>query len=240
MKNYCRVLHLRRQKTGGEGGNSYQYRNDLVVNIKDAKVIVEMNNNDTAHIRERNISYMMRTREDRKEKDIYNQTILVNLNNYCYEEDEKVRRDIALFDSDGNLYTNTLVIIDIYLPNIKKKCYTKGMKALSEMERFLLIGIEQDIKSALEYVGEDIVMKEFMKESETKSYDDDLREAYNKEEALKDQFYRDGMREGREEGYKENNLEIAKKMLKANESVDKIMLYTSLSEKELAKLKEAL
>lgn len=118
------------------------------------------------------------------------------------------------------------------------------MKTLSEMERFLLIGIEQDIKSALEYVEEDIVMKEFMKESETKSYDDDLREAYNKEEALKDQFYRDGIREGREEGreegYKENNLEIAKKMLKANESVDKIMLYTSLSEKELAKLKEAL
>ena len=299
-------LTFSKTETGKEARGDYEYRSDLVVNIKGTKVIVEMNNNDNPHIRERNISYIMRTREDREEKDEYHQTILVNLNNYCYEKDDKVRRDIALFDQDGNLYTNTLVIVDIYLPNIKKKCYTKGIKALSEMERFLLIGIEQDIKSADQYIGEDIVMEEFMKESERRSYDDSLRESYNKEEALKEQAFREGreeiqvevlkrmlmekasidliekytnmtkekikklareenlniddsldqsynkkealkeqaFREGREEGHEEGRtekeVEVAKKMLEHGECYEKIMMYTSLSEKELEKIKETL
>ena len=230
-------LTFSKTETGKEARGDYEYRSDLVVNIKGTKVIVEMNNNDNPHIRERNISYIMRTREDREEKDEYHQTILVNLNNYCYEKDDKVRRDIALFDQDGNLYTNTLVIVDIYLPNIKKKCYTKGIKALSEMERFLLIGIEQDIRSADQYIGEDIVMEEFMKESERRSYDDSLRESYNKEEALKEQAFREGREEGHEEGRTEEKIEVAKKMLEQNFDIKVISEITDLSIEEIRNIK---
>ena len=133
-------------ETDKEGDSSYSYRQDLVVTIDNAKIVVEMNNNDTEKVRQRNLSYMMRIREDRKEKDTYRQTILVNLNNYCYKGDDSIRKDFALSDHIGVLYTDSLLVVDIYLPNIKKKCYTKGIKALSEMERFLLAGVEQDIE----------------------------------------------------------------------------------------------
>ncbi len=80
-------------------------------------------------------------------------------------------------------------------------------------------------------------MEEFIKENEKRSYDDDLRESYDKEEALKDQAFRDGIREGEERGSRARNIEIACKMLEEKESIEKIMLYTSLTETEIQKLK---
>ncbi len=56
-------------------------------------------------------------------------------------------------------------------------------------------------------------MKDFIEDNRNRSYDNDLREAYNKEEALKDQYFSDGQREGRVQGQKEEKSEIARKML---------------------------
>ena len=46
-----------------------------------------------------------------------------------------------------------------------------------------------------------------------------------------------GLAEGREEGKKENSLEIAKKMLEMGLSVEQITEATGLSEEEVLKLK---
>lgn len=94
-------------------------------------------------------------------------------------------------------------MIDIYLPNIKKKMYNKGIKALSEMERFLLIGLEENKQKALEYVGNDIIMKDLEERISDWTLSDDLRESYDKEWALKDQALRDGYIEGFEQGKEE-------------------------------------
>lgn len=199
-------------------------------------MIVEINNNSSEKMRERNTSYMMRIREDRKEKYAYEQIILINLNNYRYSDDYETRRDYAFLDSEGNVYTRTLIIVDIYLPNIVKKCYTKGKEALTEIERILLIGVTQDIRSALEYVGDDIVMKEFIEENHTRSYDNDLREAYNKEEALKEQYFADGQKEGLEQGKIEEKKNLARKMLEEGLKISLISKITSLTEEEIRNL----
>lgn len=233
-------LTFSKTETGTESAKDYEYRNDLVVDIDGTKVIVEMNNNSSEKMRERNVSYMMRIREDRKEKYAYEQIILINLNNYRYKGDYETRRDYAFLDNEGNVYTRNLIIVDIYLPNIVKKCYTSGKEALTEMERFLLIGVTQDIRSALEYVGDDIVMKEFVEENNTRSYDNDLREAYNKEEALKEQYYADGQKEGLEQGIeqgeKNEKLKIARKMLEEKIEIPVISKITSLTIEEISNL----
>ena len=83
-------------------------------------------------------------------------------------------------------------------------------------------------------------MEEFIKENEKRSYDDDLRESYDKEEALKDQVFRDGIREGeergKEEGIRARNIEIALEMLKEKESIGLIEKYTHLSKEEIEKI----
>ena len=61
-----------------------------------------------------------------------------------------------------------------------------------------------------------------------------------KEQDVINQLYyakEEGLAEGREEGKEEKSLEIVKKMLEANSSIDFICQMTGLSEEEVLKLK---
>ncbi len=229
-------LKFTKNETGKEKKEDSNYRQDLVVTLDDISINIEMNNNSSEEIRERNISYMMRLREDRKNKKNYNQVIQVNLNNYCYKEDDTIRRDFVLSSDDNTILTNKIVIIDIYLPNIKKKMYNKGIEALSEMERFLLIGLEENKQKALEYVGDDIVMKDLEERISDWTLSDDLRESYDKEWALKDQAKREGVIEGIEQGRKEEKIEIIKKLLASDMSVEEISKITDIPVEEINSL----
>ena len=215
-------LKFTKNETGKRNKNEKSYRNDLVVTVGDTSINIEMNNNSSEEVRDRNFEYLMRIRNDKKDNK-YTPVIQVNINNYSYLNDEVVRRDYAVMDSNNVLFTNKIIIIDIYLPNIKKKSYNKTK--LSEMERFLLIGIEEDRKKALEYVGDDIVMNDFEKIIEEKSLDDDLYEAYDKEWALKDQ----ALKEGIEQGIEQEKKEIVLNMLNNGISSKYISEITGIS-----------
>ena len=227
-------LKFTKNETGKEKKEDSNYRQDLVVTLDDVSINIEMNNNSNEEIRERNISYMMRLREDRKNKKNYNQIIQVNLNNYCYKDDSSIRRDYLLMDNEQNILTNKIVIIDIYLPNIKKKMYNKGIKALSEMERFLLIGLEENKQKALEYVGDDIIMKDLEERISDWTLSDDLRESYDKEWALKDEAKREGVIQGIEQG----KSEIIKKLLTSGMTVEEISKITDIPVEEIQQIKE--
>ena len=188
-------IRFSKNETGKENQKDIAYRNDLVLEIDGTTINVELNNNGNEDIRNRNFSYLMRIREDVK----YKQVIQININNYSYYDDLEVRTDYAILNYKGELYTDKIFIIDIYLPNIVKKSRDKK-KVLTEMERFLLIGIEENRKKALEYVGDDIVMMEFEEEVKKRSKDDELIEAYDKEWAIKELALREGKEIGIEQG----------------------------------------
>ena len=80
-------------------------------------------------------------------------------------------------------------------------------------------------------------MEEYVKEAEKVSFEGGVGESYDKEWALKDQAYRDGKDEGREEGSTTKAIEIAKSMLEDNISVEQISKYTNLSIDEVNSLK---
>ena len=220
-------LSFSKNETGKKKKQDVNYRQDLVVKLDDIRINIEMNNNSSEVIRERNLSYLLRLREDKKYKRKYTPIIQINLNNYCYKDDLTVRRDYAIMSQDQIIYTNKIIIIDIYLPNIKKKCYTNS--ELSEMEKFLLIGILEDPKKALEYVGDDIVMGELKRELVVYDLPDDLGESYDKEEALKEQWKEDYTREGSE---------ITLKLLDKNVNLEELAEETDRTVEELEKLRE--
>ena len=144
--------------------------------------------------------------------------------------------------------SNKLIFVQIYVPNLRKKWYTKGMKSLSEEEKYILALVEMDLDKLNDWGGENI-MDEYVKEAEEVSFEGGVGEAYDKEWALRDQGYRDGLSqgkvEGREEGKaegisegkNERNIEIARNMLKDNISVESISKYTDLSINEINSLK---
>ena len=59
--------HFTKNETGIKG-KGMSYRQDLVIELKGAFINVEMNNNPSAIIRERNLSYLFHLREDKKKR----------------------------------------------------------------------------------------------------------------------------------------------------------------------------
>jgi predicted transposase/invertase (TIGR01784 family) len=78
-------------------------------------------------------------------------------------------------------------------------------------------------------------MDEYIDEAVEVSIDSGFGEAYDKEEAI----YDDGIKQGMKQGIEQNKLEIAKKMLKEHENIEKIMLYVSLTKEEIEDIKNS-
>ena len=123
--------------------------------------------------------------------------------------------------------SNKLIFVQIYVPNLRKKWYTKGMKSLSEEEKYILALVEMDLDKLNDLGGENI-MDEYVKEAEEVSFEGGVGEAYDKEWALRDQGYRDGI--------KERNIEIAKNLLKNKINISIIASSTGLTEEEINSL----
>ena len=88
-------------------------------------------------------------------------------------------------------------------------------------------------------------MDEYVKEAEEVSFEEGVGEAYDKEWALRDQGYRDGLSQGKAEGKieefsqgkVESKKEIAKNLLKNKVDISIIVSSTGLSEEEINSLK---
>ena len=77
-------------------------------------------------------------------------------------------------------------------------------------------------------------MKDYVDESIEVSIDCNFGESYDKEWALKDEGWRDGKLEGK----RENQIEIAKAMLVDKVSTDMISKYTGLYVEEIEELQK--
>ena len=108
--------------------------------------------------------------------------------------------------------------------------------------------MEQNRKKALEYVGDDIVMKEFEEAIENKTQDKTIVEEYDKEWEWTDLGRQKGRLEGKEEGRQEGEaigdekgrIATAKNMMKDNLPLHKIVKYTQLAEEEILSIKNTL
>ena len=148
--------------------------------------------------------------------------------------------------------SNKLIFVQIYVPNLRKKWYTKGMKSLSEEEKYILALVEMDLDKLNDLGGENI-MDEYVKEAEEVSFEGGVGEAYDKEWALRDQGYRDGLSQGKAEGFSqgkvegkaegisegknERNIEIAKSLVRNKVDMSIIVDSTGLTEDEINTLK---
>lgn len=156
---------------------------------------------------------------------------------------------IVNLNNVDEIYTNKVHIINIYLPNIRKKDYN----SLEDYEKLLLIFNEED-DEVLDMLSEgDDIMKEYIEDSKNASEQDEVIGMYDKElndEMLKraeirenrEEAYNEGLESGREEGREEGALEKARetalKMIQNNLSFDLITECTGLSLEELNVLKK--
>ena len=240
LNNIC----LAKNELDKNNENDKGERCDYVALLSDTSLNIEVNNNSSLEVLERNMEYAHRLYSKKirrgEENYQYTQVIQFNLNNFAFKGNDKIV-DIYTVTNDDNIgLSNKLIFVQIYVPNLRKKWYTKGMKSLSEEEKYILALVEMDLDKLNDLGGENI-MDEYVKEAEEVSFEGGVGEAYDKEWALRDQEYRDGLSqgkaEGKIEGFSQGKVEIAKNMLKDNIPVESISKYTSLSIDEIKNLK---
>ena len=252
LNNIC----LAKNELDKNNENDKGERCDYVALLSDTSLNIEVNNNSSLEVLERNMEYAHRLYSKKirrgEENYQYTQVIQFNLNNFAFKGNDKIV-DIYTVTNDDNIgLSNKLIFVQIYVPNLRKKWYTKGMKSLSEEEKYILALVEMDLDKLNDLGGENI-MDEYVKEAEEVSFEGGVGEAYDKEWALRDQGYRDGLSQGKAEGREEGkaegkaegisegknerNIEIAKNMLKDNVLVESISKYIGLSIEEVNKLR---
>ena len=260
LNNIC----LAKNELDKNNENDKGERCDYVALLSDTSLNIEVNNNSSLEVLERNMEYAHRLYSKKirrgEENYQYTQVIQFNLNNFAFKGNDKIV-DIYTVTNDDNIgLSNKLIFVQIYVPNLRKKWYTKGIKSLSEEEKYILALVEMDLDKLNDLGGENI-MDEYVKEAEEVSFEGGVGEAYDKEWALRDQGYRDGLSQGKAEGFSqgkaegreegkaegisegisegkiENKKEIAKNMLSKAMEVELISEITGLSIEEIKNLK---
>ena len=232
LNNIC----LAKNELDKNNENDKGERCDYVALLSDTSLNIEVNNNSSLEVLERNMEYAHRLYSKKirrgEENYQYTQVIQFNLNNFAFKGNDKIV-DIYTVTNDDNIgLSNKLIFVQIYVPNLRKKWYTKGIKSLSEEEKYILALVEMDLDKLNDLGGENI-MDEYVKEAEEVSFEGGVGEAYDKEWALRDQGYREGISQGKSK----EKIEIAKNLLKNNVDISVIASSTGLTEDEISSLK---
>ena len=128
-------------------------------------------------------------------------------------------------------------IIEWNMDKIMKFWYDKDEENIEKYKYLIMLDLEQEELHELSKRDEEV--KKYMEEVERINRDPKFREYMTKEEDDR-KIRNTELREAREQGEKNRNLEIAKAMLKETElSITKISSLTGLSEEEIDELKEA-
>ena len=224
LNNIC----LAKNELDKNNENDKGERCDYVALLSDTSLNIEVNNNSSLEVLERNMEYAHRLYSKKikrgEENYQYTQVIQFNLNNFAFKGNDKIVDIYTVTNNDNIGLSNKLIFVQIYVPNLRKKWYTKGMKSLSEEEKYILALVEMDLDKLNDLGGENI-MDEYVKEAEEVSFEGGVGEAYDKEWALRD------------EGKRESKKEIAKNLLKNKVDISIIASSTGLTEEEINSLK---
>lgn len=233
-------IHLSKNELDKNKENDKGLRCDYVGVIDDTSLNIEVNNNSSVKTLERNMEYAHRLysrKVKRKGEYRYQQVIQFNLNNFSFIGNDNIVEIYYSCNEEGLRLDNKIIFIQIYVPNLVKKCYTKGVNELQEMERFILTLVEKNVEYCKQ-VGKGInIMEEYVDEAEEVSYDEDIGESYSLEWALKDEGKKEGIKEGIKEGSYNKSIEIAKSMLEEKIDINIVSKCTKLSIEELKNLK---
>lgn len=220
------------------GNNIKDYRLDLKLENDNTIVILEMNSTYYDFLQNKNYQYLYRvagSRYDKGEDYINKKTILILFNNFLNPKDPANKTGNYLFmDPNTNLVIDDIESYEIYLPNFKKVCYDSNE---IDIRLSLFNATSYEEMRRLTNNSEDL---EIIEELERLSMDEKFLGYYDAEavkrkteNSIRKEGYKYGFQEGYVEGVEERNIEIVKKMLAMNLSIEDIKKATDLSFEEI-------
>jgi predicted transposase/invertase (TIGR01784 family) len=163
---------------------------------------------------------------------------LVGILDFVFPEDgasATVRHEVQLKDQENQVFYDKLTFIYLEMPNFKKT----ELELDSDFDKWMFVLQQLPRLDSLPHRLADKVFTKLFKAEEIARFTQEEQQKYN--ESLK--YYRDlknvvdtSYEESRTEGREEGKMEIARQMKSMSEPIDKIMLYTGLTEANIARL----
>ena len=215
---------------------------DVLVRVNDKnRIIIEANRQYSKNLFDKNASYAFKNSymESNAWKSEYHPVSLVSVDKENVFHTDKPILVFQIQDEEGHIETELYYSVHLVLENFQNLAYTISDRVRKFMEFFQN---QPDTIANLKEKYKDGEMMAFVNKAEELSKDTRFINYYNIEEmheAEKQDFYHTGVEAGKLEGQTEEKLEIAKKMLEAEEPVEKISVYTNLTLEEISNLKES-
>ena len=141
--------------------------------------------------------------------------IQFNLNNFTRKKNKESMEIYAFRNNKGEILSEKFIVVQIYLPELEKKLkeiYNGDVEKLTERERFILMlmATEKEESIKLKIKG-DKVMEEYINEAVDASHNKSVMNKYD-DEWYKGQYKKWGEMVGKEEGIKQEKINIVKNM----------------------------
>ena len=222
---------------------------DLLLNYQGKKINIEMSNSASDGVINRNVVYLCKIHgRQLKTNDInyskINDTIQIMFNNFDTGNDLKTTW--YLRDDAGNILTSKLRIDIINLVKGKDLCYTGNEEVdyLINWCKLLTTSNKDNVKNISCQIMSHKSTNTLMNNMSMLSEENEMVRLYKKLSRREMEYNtliveatEKGLKQGIKQGIEQNNLEVAKKMLKENIKVETISKITGLTKEEIAKLK---
>ena len=226
------------------GNKIKDYRLDLNLQKEDTVVIIEMNDSYYRFLEAKNYQYLYRIAGKRfheGEKYRNTQTKLILFNDFKNPHMKEIKTGNYIFvDPVTNLRIEDIESFEFYLPNFKEVCYDS-----SEIDISLSLFSCKSYEEMKKRTNNPLDLK-IIEELEKLAMDEKFLFEYNHEIARKKtensiraESYEDGVEEGRKQGEKNKQIEIAKSMIRDKVEITTISKYTGLSIVEIENLSNA-
>ena len=223
---------------------------DCLLNTNEGVIGIEVNTSMPPYIKPRNFAFACdmyksyTTRGNEYTEDI--NIIQVNLSYGLSKKQERIR-EYKMQDIKGNTFVRNFRIIEINMDLYDKKWYDLNREKMTEIEKeknLSLVMIGEGRENLEELSKENKMVGEYMEELDRINKDPVFRWSisYEKDQEMihnsEIRYAREqGLNDGIQEGSINKSIEIAKKLLKENISIDKIATLTDLPIEEINKLK---
>lgn len=229
---------------------------DLLLNYKGKKINIEMSNNKSDGVINRNIVYLCKIHGNQlksgdKSYSKIHDTIQIMFNNF--DIDDELRTTWYLRNDDGKILTSKLRIDIINLAKGKDLCYTGSEKVdyIINWCKLLTTNEKQNVKhissQIMSHKSTDMLVNNMSMLSE----EDEMVRLYTKlsrremeyntyiAEAAEEGFnkgHEKGIEQGIKEGSEQAKIDMVKKMLKENVDIDIITKVSGLTKEEITEL----
>ena len=213
-----------------------------LLTTNEGKIEIEVNTSNEKYVHPRNMAYI---------SDIYashtlvgeeynEDTKIIQINLSYKIKDEKGYRIYKVRDKEGKEYVKNLIIYELNMQYYMDLWYNKKEEEIEENKYIIMLDLKKEELKKLS--KEDKVVSKYMEEldrlnsnpkfREYMSAEEDARKIYNSEirEATEK-----GLEQGLEIGKKENQIDIAKNLIKMGLTLEQIMEATGLTEEEINK-----